>query len=91
MEASSHPEAGGRLSRWAFWGFAVVAGYFLLTEHRAHMVNFLPYLLLAACPLMHFFHHGMHRHHHPAGQAGAASGTAGGSPDAGVSRHGADN
>ncbi len=38
-----------------------VAAYFLLTEHLAHVVEALPYLLLLACPLMHFF---MHRHHH---------------------------
>lgn len=34
---------------------------FLLTQHLAHTVAYLPYLLLAACPLMHFFHHGRHR------------------------------
>jgi hypothetical protein len=47
-------------------GFMAVAAYFLLTEHRAHLVAFLPYALLLACPLMHLFmhrgHH--HRHHH---------------------------
>ena len=36
------------------------AGYFLLTEHRAHFFGALPYLLLLACLLMHFF---MHRGH----------------------------
>lgn len=36
-----------------------VAGYFLLTEHRAHFFGALPFLLLLACPLMHMFmHHG---------------------------------
>jgi hypothetical protein len=36
-----------------------VAGYFLLTEHRAHLFGALPFLLLLACPLMHLFmHHG---------------------------------
>lgn len=60
-----HDDKGNsRAGRWAFWGFVLVAGYFLLTEHRAHLFNFLPYLLLAACPLMHFFHHGGHGHHH---------------------------
>lgn len=38
---------------------AAVAAYFLLTEHRAHLAGWLPYALLAACPLMHLFmHHG---------------------------------
>ena len=52
-----------------------VAGYFLLTDHRAHFFGALPFLLLLACPLMHvFMHHGHgdHGHHHgPSGpQAG---------------------
>lgn len=34
---------------------------YLLTEHPQHSLPYLPYLLLAACPLMHFFHHGRHR------------------------------
>jgi hypothetical protein len=44
-----------------FLGFAAVGGFFLLTEHRAHVFQVLPWLLVAACPLMHFFHHGHHR------------------------------
>lgn len=36
-----------------------VAAYFLFTEHLAHVVGALPFLLLLACPLMHvFMHHG---------------------------------
>ena len=38
----------------------VVAAYFLLTEHRAHVFGALPFLLLLACPLMHMFMHGGH-------------------------------
>ena len=37
-----------------------IAGYFLLTEHRAHFLGALPFLLLLACPLMHVFMHGGH-------------------------------
>lgn len=38
-------------------------GFYLLAEHRAHLLGALPYLLLAACPLMHvFMHHGHGRH-----------------------------
>ena len=37
-----------------------VATYFLLSEHRAHFLGALPYLLLLACPLMHIFMHGGH-------------------------------
>lgn len=47
-------------SIWKFTliGFVLVAAFFLITEHRAHLFGILPYLLLAACPLMHFFGHG---------------------------------
>jgi hypothetical protein len=55
-------ETGPRIGRWVFWGFVLVGGYFLLTEHQAHLLGILPYLLLAACPLMHLFHHGGHGH-----------------------------
>lgn len=51
--------------RWVFWGFALIAAYFLLTEHRAHVVQFLPFVLLLACPLLHLFHrHGGRGHRH---------------------------
>jgi hypothetical protein len=54
----------GVVSTWVFAGFAVVALFFLLTEHRAHLYGWLPFLLLAACPLMHLFHrHGGHGGH----------------------------
>lgn len=43
--------------------FAAIAGFFLFTEHRAHVLGALPYLLLLACPFMHMFMH--HGHHHP--------------------------
>ncbi len=45
-------------------GFLAIAAFFLLTEHTAHMFGALPYLLLAACPLMHIFMHHGHGHHH---------------------------
>ena len=53
-----------KVSRYVFFGFVAVAAYFVITEHRAHVVAFLPYVLLAACPLMHLFHHGGHGHGH---------------------------
>lgn len=39
-----------------------VAGYFLWTEHRAHLAGALPFVLLLACPLMHVFMHHGHGH-----------------------------
>jgi hypothetical protein len=42
----------------------------LWTEHRAHVIQALPYLLVLLCPLMHLFHgHGGH-HHEGAGARG---------------------
>lgn len=52
---------------WVFFGFLAVAGFFYFTEHRAHLMGALPFLLLALCPLMHLFHghggHGAHQGH----------------------------
>jgi DUF2933 family protein len=48
--------------KWALVGFLAVAGFFLWTEHRAHLLGALPFLLILACPLMHIFHHGGHGH-----------------------------
>ena len=40
-------------------GFLVIGGALLITEHRAHALGALVWLLLLACPLMHLFmHHG---------------------------------
>lgn len=39
----------------------ILAGFYLLTEHTAHLLGALPYVLVLACPLMHMF---MHRGHH---------------------------
>jgi Protein of unknown function (DUF2933) len=33
-----------------FCGFVVVAGFYLLTEHTAHVFGVLPFLLLPSCP-----------------------------------------
>ena len=46
--------------------FLLIGGYFLLTEHWAHLAEWFPnwpYLLLLACPLMHLFMHGGHGGH----------------------------
>ena len=46
----------------ALVGFGAVAAFYMLSEHRAHFLGVLPYLLFLACPLMHLFMH--HGHHH---------------------------
>ncbi len=37
--------------------------YFLLIEHRQHLFQWLPFLIIALCPLMHIFMHGGHGGH----------------------------
>jgi hypothetical protein len=54
-------------------GFLLIAGYYLLTEHRAHLWTVLPFLFILACPLMHLFHHHGHGKHTPPAGTGDAS------------------
>ncbi len=42
--------------------FLAIAGYFLWTEHQAHVVEFLPWVLILACVGMHLFMHGKQGH-----------------------------
>jgi hypothetical protein len=53
-------------SKWVFMAFLAIGTYFLITEHKAHLSGYLqywPYLLLLACPLLHIFMHGGHGDH----------------------------
>jgi hypothetical protein len=65
----------------AFGVFAAIAAFLLIAEHRAHVVPFLPWIFLAACPLMHLF---MHRGH--GGHAGHRGHAVGRSQDAATGR-----
>ncbi len=40
--------------------FFVIGGYFLIIEHRAHVIHWLPWLLILCCVSMHLFMHGSH-------------------------------
>jgi hypothetical protein len=46
----------------AFMVAVAVGGFFLWTEHRAHLFGALPFLFLLACPVMHLFMHHGHGH-----------------------------
>ena len=63
---SSRPARSFWRSRYAIGllVFAAIALFFLLTEHRAHTLGALPYLLLAASPFLHVFMHRGHGHGH---------------------------
>lgn len=52
--------------RLGFWLFIAIAGFYLLSEHRAHLMlgaPYLPFLILAVCPLIHLFGHRGHGGH----------------------------
>lgn len=42
--------------------FLAIGGFLLFTEHRAHVLGALVYVLPFACILMHMFMHGRHGH-----------------------------
>lgn len=48
---------------WAALGLIGAASYFLLVEHTQHFFEYLPFLILLLCPLMHVFMHGSHGKH----------------------------
>ncbi|RQR33484.1 MULTISPECIES: DUF2933 domain-containing protein [unclassified Burkholderia] len=64
MDDSSHGARPFWKSRSAIAlvAFTAIALFLLLSEHRAHFLGVLPYLLLLSCPLMHLFMHHGHRH-----------------------------
>lgn len=66
-QSGNHPPPSYWRSRalLAFCVLTAVAAFFLWSEHRAHLMGALPYLLLLACPLMHVFMHGGHGGHAP--------------------------
>ena len=63
MNHNHDEDASNSKGTFAFIGFLLIAAYFLFSEHRAHFLGYLPYLLLLACPLLHMFgHHGHGAH-----------------------------
>jgi hypothetical protein len=48
---------------WVLIGFLAIGGFYLITEHTAHLFGILPCALLLACPLMHLFMHHGHGEH----------------------------
>ena len=47
----------------ALYGFLAIAAFYLIAEHRAHLLGWLPFLIILACPLLHVFMHGKHGGH----------------------------
>ena len=51
--------------------FLAISAFFLVTEHRAHVLGWLPWLILLACPLLMFMHGGHGGHGSHGGHRGA--------------------
>ncbi|WP_011583177.1 MULTISPECIES: DUF2933 domain-containing protein [Chelativorans] len=47
----------------ALWGFLAIGAFYLIAEHRAHLLGWLPWLIILACPLLHIFMHRSHGGH----------------------------
>ena len=60
QETEQHKTWWRSRSGIALISFALIAGFFLLSEHRAHVLEWFPWILLIACPLLHVFMHGGH-------------------------------
>ncbi|MDX5364302.1 MAG: DUF2933 domain-containing protein [Pseudazoarcus pumilus] len=60
-DPTAPPPKAGPAARWALAGVAGLVAAVLLIEHREHWASIAPWLLVAACPLVHWW---MHRHHH---------------------------
>lgn len=60
-----HVPAPGRkpVFKWIMIGLLALAASLFIADHWVHVPQFLPYLLIALCPLMHIFGHGRHGHH----------------------------
>lgn len=43
--------------------FGAALAYLFFGEHRVHLLGYLPFLLLLACPLLHMTMHGGHGGH----------------------------
>ena len=55
------PRFFGSAVGWFFCAFALIAAFFLITEHRAHLGFLLPYVplsLLGLCIVLHSYMHG---------------------------------
>lgn len=52
-----------RAANIALVGFLALGAFYLIAEHRAHLLGWWPWLLILACPLLHVFMHGKYGGH----------------------------
>ena len=48
---------------WPIFLILSIVGFYLVTEHTAHLLGVLPWLILLACPFIHIFMHRGHGQH----------------------------
>lgn len=63
------PRSKSLLRGLALAAFAAALAYLFFGEHRVHLLGYLPFLLLLACPLLHMTMHGGHGGHADAPRA----------------------
>ena len=56
------PEPWSSRLKLVFIAFALIGGFFLIAEHQAHVLPYLPWLFLGGCFFMHMFMHKGHGH-----------------------------
>ncbi len=74
--ACLHCEPAARLKKWiVITVFAIGGGYYLWTQHQAHVLQYWPLGLFLMCPLMHLFggHGASSPHDHSSQQPGGSS------------------
>lgn len=71
MNQSEHEPLHKSFTANVWVSIAVVVGiimFYLLTHHKKHLFDVLPYILIAAMMLMHVFGHGGHGGHSQGGK-----------------------
>ena len=66
-DASPHHHPSSSRYWGGFAALMLVVAFFLWTEHRAHVLGALPYVVFLLCPFIHLFMHrghGKHGGHH---------------------------
>ena len=51
------------MRNWPIFLILSIVGFYLVTEHTAHLLGVLPWLILLACPFIHIFMHRGHGQH----------------------------
>ena len=73
LRSDQQPPQDHRPRKWLFSRSFIIAicavlilGFLIYTGHGLHVLGYAPFLILLACPFMHFFMHGSHHGHgHP--------------------------